>query len=44
MTGMTKDGIAIDRDFAAAPERVFTALTTPDHFARWFGGACARPA
>ena len=38
MTGTTTDGIAIDRDFAAPPHAVFAAWTTPQHFARWFGG------
>lgn len=38
MTGITTDGIEIDRDFAASPAAVFTAWTTPEHFARWFGG------
>jgi uncharacterized protein YndB with AHSA1/START domain len=38
MTGITTDGIEIDRDFAAPPTAVFAAWTTPQHFARWFGG------
>jgi uncharacterized protein YndB with AHSA1/START domain len=39
MTGITTDtGIEIDRDFAAAPADVFAAWTTPEAFARWFGG------
>ncbi|MYQ49288.1 SRPBCC domain-containing protein [Streptomyces sp. SID4985] len=38
MTGITIDGIEIDRDFAAPPAAVFAAWTTPQHFARWFGG------
>ena len=38
MTGITPRGIEIDRDFAAPPEKVFTALTAPQHFAQWFGG------
>ena len=38
MTGITADGIEIDRDFAAPPAAVFAAWTTPRHFARWFGG------
>lgn len=38
MTGITADGVAIDRDFAASPAAVFAAWTTPEHFARWFGG------
>jgi len=39
VTGTTTDGIQIDRDFAAPPAAVFAAWTTPEHFARWFGGA-----
>jgi len=39
MTGTTADGIVIDRDFAASPQAVFDAWTTPEHFARWFGGS-----
>ena len=39
MTGITTDGIVIDRDFAAPPQAVFAAWTTPEHFARWFGGS-----
>lgn len=38
MTGITKEGIEVDRDFAAAPGAVFDAWTTAQHFARWFGG------
>jgi uncharacterized protein YndB with AHSA1/START domain len=38
VTGITGDGIEIDRDFAAPPEAVFAAWTAPEHFARWFGG------
>ena len=38
MTGITIDGIEIDRDLAAEPAAVFSAWTTPQHFARWFGG------
>ena len=38
MTGTTAEGIEIDRDFAASPAAVFAAWTTPQHFARWFGG------
>jgi uncharacterized protein YndB with AHSA1/START domain len=38
VTGITSDGIEIDRDFAAPPAAVFAAWTTPEHFARWFGG------
>lgn len=39
MTGITPDGIEIDRDFAATPERVFSALSTAEGFAQWFGGS-----
>lgn len=39
MTGTTVNGIQIDRDFAAPPAAVFGAWTTPEHFARWFGGS-----
>lgn len=39
MTGLTDDGIEIEREIAAAPDSVFAALTTPDSFSRWFGGA-----
>jgi len=39
MTGTTQDGIRIDRDFAADPAAVFAAWTSPEHFARWFGGS-----
>lgn len=38
MTGITEDGIEIDREFAAPPASVFAAWTTPESFARWFGG------
>lgn len=38
MTGITTDGIEIDRDVAASPAAVFAAWTTPRHFAQWFGG------
>lgn len=38
MTGLTADGIEIDRDFTAPPAAVFAAWTTPRHFALWFGG------
>lgn len=38
MTRTTAEGIEIDRDFAAPPAAVFAAWTTPQHFARWFGG------
>jgi uncharacterized protein YndB with AHSA1/START domain len=38
MTGITPEGIEIDRDFAAPPAAVFAAWTTAEHFARWFGG------
>ncbi|MFI6349491.1 SRPBCC domain-containing protein [Streptomyces sp. NPDC050560] len=38
MTGITADGIELDRSFAAPPAAVFAAWTTPQHFARWFGG------
>ena len=39
MSGITADGIEIDRDIAAAPAAVFAAWTEPAHFARWFGTA-----
>ncbi len=42
MTGITTDGIEITRDFAAPPAAVFAAWTTPQHFARWFGGAAVQ--
>ena len=42
MTGITADGIEIERDFAAPPTAVFAAWTTPQHFARWFGGKNAQ--
>jgi uncharacterized protein YndB with AHSA1/START domain len=42
MTGITPDGIEIDRDFAAPPAAVFAAWTTPEHFARWFGGSAVQ--
>ncbi|MFC4243293.1 SRPBCC domain-containing protein [Gryllotalpicola reticulitermitis] len=38
MTGITADGIEIDREFEASADAVFAAWTTPQHFARWFGG------
>ncbi len=38
MTGITEEGIEIDREFAASPAAVFEAWTTPESFARWFGG------
>lgn len=38
MTGITEEGIEIDREFAAPPAVVFAAWTTPESFARWFGG------
>lgn len=38
MTGITEDGIEIDREFAAPPSAVFAAWTTAESFARWFGG------
>jgi uncharacterized protein YndB with AHSA1/START domain len=38
MTGITGDGIEIDRTFESPPAAVFAAWTTPRHFARWFGG------
>ncbi|NLG54231.1 MAG: SRPBCC domain-containing protein [Rhodococcus sp.] len=39
MSGHIFDGIEIERDIAAAPDIVFAAWTTPQHFARWFGSA-----
>ena len=42
MTGTTIDGIQIDRVFAAPPAAVFGAWTTPEHFARWFGGTAVQ--
>lgn len=42
MTGISTDGIEIDRDFAAPPAAVFAAWTTPRHFAQWFGGKDVR--
>jgi uncharacterized protein YndB with AHSA1/START domain len=39
MTGITTDGIELDRHFAAPPSAVFAAWTTAEHFARWFGGS-----
>jgi len=42
MTGTTAHGIVIDRDIAAPPQAVFAAWTTPEHFARWFGGPDVR--
>lgn len=38
MTGITPDGIEIQRDLAAPPAAVFDAWTKPENFARWFGG------
>jgi uncharacterized protein YndB with AHSA1/START domain len=38
MTGVTPEGFEIERDFAAPPAAVFSAWTTAEHFARWFGG------
>lgn len=38
MTGITPDGIEIDREFAAPPSAVFAAWTNANHFAKWFGG------
>ncbi|WP_285726086.1 SRPBCC family protein [Psychromicrobium xiongbiense] len=38
MTGITAEGIEIDREFAASPAAVFSAWTAPESFARWFGG------
>lgn len=38
MTGITEDGIEIDREFAATPDAVFAAWTTAESFSRWFGG------
>ena len=38
MTGITAEGIEIDRDFAASPKEVFDAWTKAQYFARWFGG------
>lgn len=37
MTGITENGIEIDRTVAADPEQVFAALTTAESFAQWFG-------
>ncbi|MBU6515987.1 MAG: SRPBCC domain-containing protein [Acidobacteriota bacterium] len=42
MTAVTPTGIEIDRVFAAPPTAVFDAWTTPQHFARWFGGKDAQ--
>lgn len=42
MTGITTDGIEMDRDFAAPRNAVFAAWTSPHHFARWFGGAAVQ--
>lgn len=39
MTGITPEGFELDRDFAAPPSAIFTAWTTSEQFARWFGGA-----
>jgi uncharacterized protein YndB with AHSA1/START domain len=38
MTGLTPEGIEIDRDIAAPSSRVFEAFTTAGDFAAWFGG------
>lgn len=38
MTGITSNGIEIDRDFTASPAAVFAAWTTAENFAQWFGG------
>ena len=38
MTGITPDGIEIDRDIAAPASAVFAVWTTPEQFAQWFGG------
>lgn len=38
MTGITDEGIEIDRDVPAPPSAVFAAWTQPAAFARWFGG------
>lgn len=38
MTGITADGIEIDRDIAAPPAAVFAAWTEARSFSRWFGG------
>ncbi len=38
VTGITEDGIQIEREFAAPPDAVFAAWTTPEAFSRWFGG------
>jgi len=42
MTGITPEGFEVDRDFAAPPSAVFDALSTAEHFARWFGGKDVR--
>jgi uncharacterized protein YndB with AHSA1/START domain len=42
VTAITSGGIEIERDFAASPEAVFAAWTTPEHFAQWFGGTSVR--
>ena len=34
--------VTVTRTFAAAPERVFDAWTTPEQFAEWFGTAAMR--
>ena len=34
-------GFTIVRTFAAPPEAVFAAWTTPEHFSAWFGGAAS---
>ncbi len=42
MTGPTNDSIEVERIVAAEPASVFAALTTPESFARWFGGAAVQ--
>lgn len=37
MTGLTPEGIEIDRDMAAPASRVFQAFTSAEDFAVWFG-------
>lgn len=37
-TSASNTGIEIERDIAAPPAAVFTALTTAESFAKWFGG------
>ena len=39
MNDITASGIEIQREFDAAPTSVFTAWTTGQSFAHWFGGA-----